>query len=85
MSAYFTNPHDPENVALTAQLQRWTAELYEVPQQSIHITEVKCCTEPHCPNHATLIDTTEFVLKIHKPLVYVRKFDLTNATIEKIN
>ncbi len=79
--AKFTNPLDPENIALKKAIQQWIIARFKLDETvDIRIVE-HACTEASCVHAETVIsiENTEGVTnyKIAKPLVYIRKIDIT--------
>jgi hypothetical protein len=77
----FTNPNDPDNVALKATLARWVkAKLTLETETTVEFTEI-ACAEPSCVHTETFIEIENLGgnnarFKIAKPLVFIRKWDI---------
>ncbi len=77
----FKNPHDPENIIITAKIHEWVkAKMNLHEATSIQVLEVDCA-DPGCVDKETRIviiskehSTKQF--RIHKPLVYIRQADI---------
>jgi hypothetical protein len=75
----FTNPLDPENLAIKKAIKQWVAAKYNLDETvMLTVTELKCCGEqcPHIETAITIWQTPPILLKITKPLVYIRKHDI---------
>lgn len=77
----FKNPNDTDNKAIRQAIKQWLIELKKLPEDvAISVVELNCCGE-QCPHIETVISIfhenlpTE-VLKVSKPLTFVRKHDL---------
>jgi hypothetical protein len=78
----FKNPLDPENLAIQKAIKQWVAIFLQLPDDTvITVSEIKCCGEncPHIETCITVWQTPPLLLKIPKPLVYVRKYDVETA------
>jgi hypothetical protein len=78
----FKNPNDTDNKAIRQAIKQWLIELKHLSEDvAISVVELNCCGE-QCPHIETVISIfyenlpTE-VLKVSKPLTFVRKHDLT--------
>jgi hypothetical protein len=78
----FKNPLDPDNSAIRKAIKQWISEKMSLDTSiTITITELNCCGET-CPHIETIITVwTEKpeIIKVAKPLIYVRKHDITKA------
>ncbi len=85
--ATFTNPLDPENIAVKKAIRQWAIERFRL-DASVEIGIIEhSCTEPSCVHAETVIsvENTEGggFYKIAKPLVYIRKIDV--ALMQKMS
>jgi hypothetical protein len=77
----FTNPNDPNNIALKVKLTNWIMEKYDLKESpQLEIIE-KRCSDSGCMHSETeiIITLNNQLFKkitISKPLVYVRKWDV---------
>lgn len=77
----FRNPHDPENIIITAKIQEWVkAKMNLHEATSIQVSEVDCA-DPGCVDKETRItiiskDHPTKLFRIHKPIVYIRQADI---------
>ena len=77
----FTNPLDPENIAIKIAIRQWVTARFKLDESvEIGIVEHQC-TEASCVHAETVIsientEGSEFY-KIAKPLVYIRKLDIS--------
>ncbi|MCS6821963.1 MAG: hypothetical protein NZ551_08835 [Microscillaceae bacterium] len=78
---FFTNPRDPDLSQTTKTLKTWVQEELALTNEAIvRISQIHC-TEPSCPGVETVILVFEpnqatKMLKIGKPMVFVRKWDI---------
>lgn len=77
----FTNPNDPDNVALKAKLSQWIMEKYELKEIPLLEIQEKRCSDNGCMHSETdiIVTINKQLFKkitIAKPLVYVRKWDV---------
>ncbi|TAE51195.1 MAG: hypothetical protein EAZ89_10540 [Bacteroidetes bacterium] len=83
MYTSFVNPRDPDQSLAKETLARWTRDMLAAPEDCpVYISEMQC-SEPSCPTSQTLITVMSQpgsqTLRIHKPLVFVRKPDILLA------
>ncbi|HSZ24581.1 MAG TPA: hypothetical protein VK766_02625 [Cytophagaceae bacterium] len=76
----FKNPHDPENIIITAKIHEWVRTKMKLPEDTmLQVLEVDCA-DSGCLDKETRILITSAnstrQLRIHKPLVYVRAHDV---------
>ncbi len=75
----FRNPLDPQNVKITKAIKQWVCELWQLSEEVvISVTEMQCCGE-NCPHTETVITIWQQepkVIRLPKPLTFVRKHDL---------
>lgn len=77
----FTNPRDPENVAVTRKIKEWVRIYMPIEEdEAILVSEINCA-DPGCADMETMVallspkgKTRQF--RIRKPLVYVRSWDI---------
>lgn len=78
----FINPLDPENVLIKKKIAEWLMHFQMIDKESnVLITEIPHCIDRPCPDSTTQItiikpDGKEQLIKISKPLVYIRKWDI---------
>ena len=77
----FTNPLDPENIQIKKAIRQWVMARFKLDESvEINIIEHQC-TEASCVHAETVIsfENTEGgqFYKIAKPLVYIRKIDIS--------
>ena len=88
MPGLFRNPKDPDNVAITRLVKTWTAEVFELPADTVvSVSEINCM-DPACPGTETHImilyankETSNF--SIGKPLTYIRRWDVEVLLIHR--
>jgi hypothetical protein len=73
------NPRDPENIQMKKLISLWVKELAgtEVEVQA----EEKPCQDASCPVASTILELTwpdgaKRQLSLHKPLCYIRQWDI---------
>lgn len=78
----FVNPLDPENILIKKKIVEWLTHFQMVDSESeIAIVEIPHCIDRPCPDSTTQITIGKKngivkIIKISKPLVYVRKWDI---------
>lgn len=88
MAGNFSNPRDPEGKIIREKIAEWLL-LFEpaYADARIDIEDVPC-QDPGCPDRETLIsinNTERKEIRIRKPLVYVRKWDIEFALSQEKN
>ncbi|MCR9141091.1 MAG: hypothetical protein NXI24_02485 [bacterium] len=92
MSLSFTNPRDPENRALRGKIEEWLreCELIAAEERLAAVDEESDRCGPNCPHTETVLrieasvepageslgESSDRELRIHKPLVFVRRADV---------
>ena len=82
---FFKNPRDPNNIEVTKAIKQWTKELLHLQEDKVvlFVSEIDC-VDPACPGTETHIMIAENekkpqLLRIQKPLTFVRKRDVEEA------
>jgi len=77
----FKNPHDPDNIIITAKIQEWVRLKMGLGMDTmVQVIELNCI-DPGCMDKETRIIVTRpdepgIQYRVHKPIVYVRKLDI---------
>jgi hypothetical protein len=77
----FKNPLDPENIQIKTAIRQWVIARFKLDESvQIDIVEHQC-SEASCVHAETVISVNYTVgglfFKITKPLVYIRKLDVS--------
>jgi hypothetical protein len=89
MANTFSNPRDPEGIIIREKITEWLLFYEERYSQSVILIEDVPCIDVGCPDRETLIniegkDVVEKI-RIRKPLVFIRKWDIEFALHQKRN
>jgi len=77
----FKNPNDPNNTSIIKKVKEWLVAHYALDsEEGISVSEIPC-NEINCPDMETMLSfplsSGEIrSLRIRKPLVYIRKWDI---------
>lgn len=77
----FKNPNDPNNIVITQKVKEWLMLRYDLKSDDgLEVSEIPC-NEINCPDMETLlriplVSGVIRELRIRKPLVYIRKWDI---------
>jgi len=89
MANTFSNPRDPEGIVIRQKIAEWLLFYENRYAQSEILIEDVPCIDIGCPDRETLISIAGSGMKeeirIRKPLVYIRKWDIEFALHQKRN
>lgn len=78
---------DKDNSENIRAIKNWISELYDVPETGIVIVKEIQCPDENCPDIETVIlinvGYATNLIKIKKPLIYIRKADIENSKISE--
>jgi len=89
MAKTFSNPRDPDGIIIREKIAEWLL-FYESTYAGAEIlVEDVPCIDEGCPDRETLIQINSAgkieKIRIRKPLVYIRKWDVEFALSQKRN